>query len=56
MALQLVPVGSYWIWANPLAGLAVIEPDLLLDWSSICACSPFGGVVDGDLQPVARSS
>ena len=39
--LQLVPVGSYWIWVNPLAGLAVIEPDLSVDRSSICARTPF---------------
>ena len=39
--LQLVPVGSYSIWVNPLAGLAVIEPDLSLERSSICARTPF---------------
>ena len=27
IAWQLVPVGSYLIWAKPLAALAVIEPD-----------------------------
>jgi hypothetical protein len=26
-ALQLVPVGSYWVWAKPFAALAVIDPD-----------------------------
>src|SRR5213594_4459375 len=41
-ASQLVPVGSKRICANPLAGLAVIDPDWPVVWSSICACRPFG--------------
>ena len=41
IALQLLPVGSYWIWTNPLDGLAVIEPDWWVDRSLISACKPF---------------
>src|ERR671936_153475 len=42
IALQLVPVGSYWICANPFEGLAVIDPDWWVERSSICARSPSG--------------
>src|ERR1700693_4372034 len=43
MAVQLVPVGSYWNWANPLAGLAVIEPDCPLEMSLMFAWTPLVG-------------
>src|SRR5438876_11667888 len=39
---QLVPVGSYWTWPNPLAALAVIDPVCPLVRSLMTACSPFG--------------
>src|SRR5215470_622768 len=39
---QLVPVGSYWTWPNPLAALAVIDPFCPVVWSLMAACSPFG--------------
>jgi hypothetical protein len=35
IASQLVPVGSYLICANPLLGLAVIDPDWPVVMSSI---------------------
>src|SRR5579872_586198 len=38
---QLVPVGSYWTWANPLAALAVIDPDSPVLRSLMAARSPF---------------
>src|SRR5215472_8987952 len=41
MLLQLVPVGSYWTWPNPLAALAVIDPCCPVVWSLMTACSPF---------------
>src|SRR5580692_5884003 len=37
---QLVPVGSYWTWPNPLAAHAVMDPDSPLVWSRMTACSP----------------
>src|SRR5262249_11208535 len=39
---QLVPVGSYRTWPNPLAALAVIDPFCPLVWSLMTACTPFG--------------
>src|SRR5215472_11539036 len=39
---QLVPVGSYWTWPNPLAALAVIDPFCPVVWSLMTACNPFG--------------
>src|SRR5712691_624670 len=39
---QLVPVGSYWTWPNPLAALAVIDPVWPLVRSWITALSPCG--------------
>src|SRR5437660_12682691 len=39
---QLVPVGSYWTWPNPLAALAVMDPFCPLVWSWMTACNPFG--------------
>src|SRR6266581_6442850 len=42
MLTQLVPVGSYWTWPNPLAALAVIAPVCPLVRSLMTACNPFG--------------
>ena len=42
MLTQLVPVGSYWTWPNPLAALAVMDPFCPLLMSLMTACSPFG--------------
>src|SRR5215471_7494113 len=42
MLLQLVPVGSYWTWPNPLAALAVMDPVCPLVRSLMTVCSPFG--------------
>src|SRR5215469_6682148 len=42
MFTQLVPVGSYWTWPNPLAALAVIDPLCPVVWSLMTACNPFG--------------
>src|SRR6266568_5165920 len=42
MLAQLVPVGSYWTWPNPLAALAVIDPVCPLVRSLMTACNPFG--------------
>src|SRR5438132_9095833 len=41
MAVQLVPLGSYWNCAKPLAGLAVIDPDCPLVTSLMFAWTPF---------------
>src|SRR4029077_10591823 len=40
MALQLVPVGSYWMCANPLALLAVIDPVCPVELSLMIVWSP----------------
>src|SRR2546428_7864602 len=40
MLLQLVPVGSYWTWPNPLAALAVIEPNSCVVRSLMVVTSP----------------
>src|SRR5690242_12481621 len=42
IAVQSVPVGANRIWAKPLAGLAVIDPDWPLLRSSMTAWSPSG--------------
>src|SRR5438309_11057896 len=42
MPLQLVPVGANLICLKPFDGLAVIEPDLWLVRSLICAFTPWG--------------
>src|SRR5215469_2679941 len=42
MLTQLVPVGAYWTWPNPLAALAVIDPVCPVVWSLMAACNPFG--------------
>src|SRR5258708_1944399 len=42
MLVQLVPVGSYWTWPNPLAALAVMDPVCPLVRSWMTASSPFG--------------
>src|SRR5712692_379077 len=39
---QLVPVGSYWTWPNPLAALAVMEPRCPVVRSLMTVCNPFG--------------
>src|SRR5215475_6411703 len=41
MLTQLVPVGSYLTWPNPLAVLAVMDPLCPLVKSLITACNPF---------------
>src|ERR1700730_16390038 len=42
MLTQLVPVGAYWTWPNPLAALAVIDPAWPLVTSLITARNPLG--------------
>src|SRR5215472_5909492 len=42
MLTELVPVGAYWTWPNPLAALAVIDPFCPVVWSLMTACNPFG--------------
>src|SRR2546421_7941660 len=39
---QLVPVGSYWTWPNPLAALAVMDPVWPVVRSLMTARSPSG--------------
>src|SRR6516164_6374752 len=39
---QLVPVGSYWTWPNPLAALAVMDPLCPVVKSLMTVCNPFG--------------
>src|SRR5438105_9446448 len=39
---QLVPVGAYWTWPNPLAALAVMDPVAPLVESWITARTPLG--------------
>src|SRR5207244_5969954 len=39
---QLVPVGSYWTWPNPLAALAVMDPVWPFVRSWMTARTPFG--------------
>src|SRR5713101_7675853 len=42
MLTQLVPVGAYWTWPNPLAAPAVMDPVCPLVTSLMTACNPFG--------------
>ena len=44
MLTQLVPVGSYCTWPNPLAALAVMDPVAPVVRSLMMARSPFGRV------------
>src|SRR5579859_584293 len=41
-SVQLVPVGSYWTWPNPLAALAVMDPVSPVVRSWMVARSPCG--------------